>query len=192
MRLYAFLAQVIPYTDRDLEIRYAFGRRLLAYLDGPSRENYDFTGTVELEYLARPKERESGAIDLDAGQEGEMKPPTDVGTTRPKDDDRTWLTEIIEHLNERFGTDFKPHDRLFIHHAVQAAKASETVVAQVRANTHEQFSLAASPRIQDWMIDGIDAHQELATRYLDAKKGVSAGKAFWGWQAYPRCNGTVG
>lgn len=166
VRLYAFMSQVIPFTDVDLEIRYAFGRMLLRLLDGPSREHYDFKGDVAIEYLPPPRKTAELSILLEAGQMGEVKPPTDVGTVKPKED-RATLHEIIEILNERFGTDFKAEDRLFIDHAVESAMADADVVAQARANTYDNFALKAVGKVEDLMIDGLDAHQELVTRYLN-------------------------
>jgi type I restriction enzyme, R subunit len=52
----------------------------------------------------------AGAIDLKQGDVRSVKSPTDVGTGKPKDE-KAPLSEIIQVLNERFGTQFTEEDR---------------------------------------------------------------------------------
>jgi type I restriction enzyme R subunit len=54
----------------------------------------------------------SGAIPVKDGEVQYVKSPTEVGTRKAKDEQAP-LPEIIEVLNERFGTQFAEEDRLF-------------------------------------------------------------------------------
>src|SRR4029077_7303078 len=103
-KLYSFMSQIIPYADRDLELLYSYGRLLLRDLpltrDGPVQVDDE----VELQYY-RMERIFSGAIDLKTGEAQPVKGPTDIGTGKSKDENVP-LSEIIEVLNERFGTQF--------------------------------------------------------------------------------------
>jgi len=67
---------------------------------------------VELQYY-RLERIHTGPIDLRQGDVQAIKSPTDVGTSRTKDE-KAPLSEIIQVLNERFGTQFTEEDRLFL------------------------------------------------------------------------------
>ncbi|MEM7602180.1 MAG: type I restriction endonuclease, partial [Verrucomicrobiota bacterium] len=109
--MYAFLSQVIPYQDSDLEQLYTYLRFLLTKL--PKRETgpaYHLDDEIELQYYRLQKISE-GQIDLTVGESQPLKGPTDVGTGQ--EDQEIRLSELIDILNERFGTDFTQADQLF-------------------------------------------------------------------------------
>jgi type I restriction enzyme R subunit len=92
--------------------------------------------------------------------------PTAVGT-RSVADERVALSSIIERINELFGTQFTENDRLFIEHMVEAGKADQTVRERAQANTYENFALSIKDLVQNLVIDGLERHDQLATRYLN-------------------------
>lgn len=163
--LYAFLSQVMPFTDRDLEIRYSFGRLLRKRLPRDRREQVSLEGDVDLEYyrLARTG---SADIVLAQGQVGEVRGPTAVGTGQAKDED-VRLADIIDILNERFGTDFKEHDRLLFDQVIADGVSDETVKQRARANSFENFALSIKDKIQDLMIDRMDRNQDIVSEFLN-------------------------
>jgi type I restriction enzyme, R subunit len=142
VKVYSFLSQIIPYADPDLEMLYSFGRLLLPHL--PLERD---TGVVKLgdevglQYY-RLQRVFSGAIELREG-EGEygVKSPTDVGTGKAKEE-KAPLSEIIEVLNDRFGTNFTDEDRLFFEQIKEKATKSPEVVRLRRANPLTNFSWA--------------------------------------------------
>ena len=69
-----------------------------------------------------------------------MVGPTETGTGDPEDD-RAPLSEIIERLNERFGTNFTDEDRFFFAQVKERAIRNERVRETARANTLDKFSL---------------------------------------------------
>jgi type I restriction enzyme, R subunit len=118
--LYAFLAQMIPYQDSDLEKFYTYARFLLSKL--PRRSSgpgYELEDEVALHYY-RLEQVSSGSIDLEDGEADPLKGPTEVGL-RTADDKKVALSQLIDKLNERFGTDFKPADQLFFDQIAEAA-----------------------------------------------------------------------
>ena len=160
--LYAFVSQIIPYDDCSLERLYSYGRALLRYLRQDSAA-VQLGDDVELEYY-RLEKAASGSISLSDDHPG-VTSPTSVGGG-DQEDEKAPLSEIIERLNKRFGTDFANADRLlleqFLHHAVH----DEEIRSIAEANTFDKFSLGAQALIQDLMIDRMTENDALVTRCL--------------------------
>jgi type I restriction enzyme R subunit len=165
VRLYAFLSQVMPFTDRDLEVRYSFARFLLKRLPRGNDGRFELDGGAELQYYRLTRIGEAD-IELEAGAPGEVKGPTAVGT-RKIGQEKVTLSSVIEKINDLFGTDFKPEDQLFVDHMVEAGLADQTVRERAMANTYENFAISIKGMVQDLVIDGLDRHEQLATKYLN-------------------------
>ena len=169
VKVYSFLSQIIPYGDPDLEMLYSFGRLLLPHLP-LDRE----TGTVKLgdevglQYY-RLQRVFSGAIELRDG-EGEygVKSPTDVGTGKAKEE-KVPLSEIIEVLNDRFGTNFTEEDRLFFEQIKEKAVGTPEVVRLRRANPFDKFQLGLRQMLEDLMILRMNENDKIVSRYMDDK-----------------------
>ena len=124
LNLYGFLSQVIPYQDSDLERLYVFLRHLAAKL--PHRKSgpaYRFDDEVRLEYYRLQKISE-GSISLGDGEARPLDGPTEVGSglVRPQP---VPLSQLIDIVNERFGTDFNQSDQLFFDQIVEAAMTDQ-------------------------------------------------------------------
>ncbi len=169
VNLYAFLTQVMGFIDQDLEERYTFGRFLLTKLPRTDRDaRLDLDGDVQLRYYRLQRTANQSHIGLDKGLEGQLTGPVEVGTGFVKDD-KAPLSEIIEILNERFGTSFTEADRLFFQQVKEEAKADGDVRQKATANTFDNFSLAMRQKISDLMIERMEQNQEIVTKYLDQK-----------------------
>ena len=85
--LYAFLSQIIPYQDSELEKLYAFVRNLMAKLPPPGDgQAFALDDEVALRFF-RLQQMTEGSIDLSEGEADPLKGPTDVGTARAPDED---------------------------------------------------------------------------------------------------------
>ncbi|MCB9833048.1 MAG: type I restriction endonuclease subunit R [Planctomycetes bacterium] len=164
VNLYAFLSQVMPWTDRDLEIRYSFGRLLLKRLPREQDGRYDPEGEVDLHFYRLARKGESSIVL--AREDGDVKGPTDVGT-RKEEDPTVPLSEIIETLNDRFGTEFTEADRLLLDQVIEDGKADAGVVERAKANSFDNFALSIRSTIQDLMIDRLDRNQGIVSKFLD-------------------------
>ena len=166
IRFYAFVSQIIPYSDQELEMLYSFGRFLLPQLGDddqgitphPEKE-------VVLEYY-RMEKIMSGAIVMDEGEPYGVKSPTAVGTGRTKDEEKP-LSEIIRTLNDRFGTDFTEEDRLFFEQIKEKARTNERVIQTARANTLDKFELGIKKIIESLMMQRMAENDVIVTRYMD-------------------------
>ena len=168
VRLYAFVSQVVPYPDPEAEMRYSFGRLLLRRLPRAERTRYDFEDDVDLHSYRLARQGE-GDIILESGSDATVKGPTAVGTAGLEGPE-VHLRELIETLNERFGTEFRPEDQLFIDNIVETAKTDENLQTKAVANTFDNFSLSVKSTVQDLMIDGMSRHNDLVTKYLNEDK----------------------
>ena len=169
VNLYAFLTQVMGFLDRDLEERYAFVRFLLTKLPRSDKDpRLDLEGEVQLRYYRLQRIADRAIIGLDPGIDGQVTGPTEVGTGAVKDE-KAPLSEIIEILNDRFGTEFTEADRLFFEQVKEEAKADDDVRLKATANTLDNFSIAMRQKIADLMVERIEQNQAIVTRYLDQK-----------------------
>jgi type I restriction enzyme R subunit len=164
--LYAFLSQVIPYQDTDLEKLYTYARFLLRKLPAPpGGPRYDFDDEVALKYYRLQKIGE-GSIALQQGASGQLKGPTDVGTGRGKDVEIE-LSRLIDILNERFGTDFRPADQLFLDSVREDAVADEDVRQAALANTIDNFSYVFRRALEGLFIDRMDQNESMFSRFMN-------------------------
>ncbi len=165
-RFYSFISQIIPYSDQELEMLYSYGRFLTTHLslddDGvnphPERE-------VDLQYY-RIERVSSGAIVMEGGDTYGVKSPTAVGTSKSKDEQKP-LSEIIQALNDRFGTDFSEEDRLFFEQIKEKASKDDKVIQTAKANTLEKFELGIQELIKDLMVQRMADNDGIVTRYMD-------------------------
>lgn len=169
VKLYAFLSQITPYTDPELEMLYSFGRLLLPYLHLDRDTTIIKVGDdVALQYY-RLERVSSGAIDLREGEPEYVKSPTEVGTGKVKDE-KAPLSEIIEVLNERFGTQFSEEDRLFFQQIKERACGNERVIQTALANSLEKFELGIRKLIEELMIERMGENDRIVTRYMSDKE----------------------
>ena len=160
--LYAFVSQVISYDDCELERLYSYGRALLRYLHQHSAPIH-LGDDVDLEYY-RLQKASSGSISPDDDHPG-VTSPTAVGSGDP-DEEKAPLSEIIERLNERFGTDFTNSERLFLEQLQQDAMGREDIRSIAEANTFEKFNLNVQELLEELMVDRMSENNALVTRYL--------------------------
>jgi type I restriction enzyme R subunit len=163
--LYAFLSQIIPYQDSDLEKLYTYARFLLLKL--PRRRSglgYEVEDEVALRFYRLQKISE-GQIDLAPGEAEPLKGPTEVGTGN-YDDKSVVLSELIDKLNERFGTDFKPADQLFFDQVTEAAIENETLQTAARVNTLDNFRHVFERMLEGLFIDRMEGNEEIFDRIM--------------------------
>lgn len=165
VELYAFLSQIIPYADADLEMLYSYGRFLLPHLPlGRDPSIVKVGDEVALQYY-RLERVFSGAIEVREGEAQYVKSPTEVGTGKAQDE-KAPLSEIIEVLNERFGTHFTEEDRLFFQQIKEKACRSEQVIQTALANPLDKFELGVRKLIEDLMIERMAENDGIVARYM--------------------------
>ncbi len=133
--LYAFLSQIIPFHDSDLETLYAFVRFLLYKLpkrgQGPE---YRFDEEVALKYYRLEK---------------------------------IHLSKLIDILNERFGTTFKPADQFFFDSFKEDAAADEKLRQVANANTFENFFYVFKKTFLDFIIGRMEQNEDTTSKLIN-------------------------
>ena len=164
--LYAFLSQVIPYQDSDLERLYVFLRHLSAKL--PRRRSgpgYRFDDDVRLEYYRLQKIAE-GSISLAEGEARALDGPTEVGSGAAREEDVP-LSQLIDVVNERFGTEFTPSDQLFFDQVVEAAVADDALRRTAAVNAEDRFGLVFKQLVERLFVDRMEQNEEIFVRYMN-------------------------
>jgi len=164
--LYAFLSQVIPYQDSDLEKTYTFLRHLSTKL--PKRrggDRYHFDEEVRLEYYRLQKIAE-GSISLKEGTAKPLDGPKEVGSGVAREEDVA-LSRLIDLINERFGTDFTEADQLFFDQLIEAAMLDENLQQAARINPEDKFALVFNNLLEALFIERMDQNEEIFARYMN-------------------------
>jgi len=166
--LYAFLAQIMPFQDAELEKFYAYVKLLQTKL--PKRElseSLQLSDEIAMEYYRLEKIKQ-GSIDLIRGEDGELDGLSEAGIKRSKEE-KAPLSEIIEVLNERFGTDFDEADRLFLEQMKEDLKNDETLITQAKANKLDTFKYAFEDIFLNKLIKRMEQNQDFFDKIVDDK-----------------------
>jgi type I restriction enzyme R subunit len=188
--LYGFLSQIIPYQDSDLERLYVFLRHLAAKL--PRRHNgpaYQFDDDVRLEYYRLQKISE-GSISLQDGAARPLDGPTEVGSglVRPQP---VSLSQLIDLINERFGTDFNQADQLFFDQIVEAAMADDDLRQAAVVNPGDKFELVFKNLLENLFVERMDQNEEIFVRYMNDLPFQKIVTAWMAAEAYKRLRGSA-
>lgn len=167
--LYAFLSQIIPFQDSDLEKLYTYVRFLLTKL--PRRNigsALNLDDEVALKYY-RLQKISDGSIVLEKGKGGEVAAPTEVGTGAAPEV-KIELSQLIDILNDRFGTEFKPGDQLFFDSIREDAVSDTYLREAATANTMENFGYAFRKQLESLFINRMDQNEEITAKFMNEKE----------------------
>lgn len=164
--LYAFLSQVIPYQDSDLERLYTFLRFLSPKL--PKRatgERYSFDDDIRLQYYRLQKISE-GSISLREGKAAPLDGPREVGSGAGHDEEVP-LSRLIDVVNERFGTDFTDADQLFFDQIIEAAIADGSLQEAAAVNPEGKFALLFTGLLETLFIERMEQNEDIFARFMN-------------------------
>ena len=185
LSLYGFLSQVIPYQDSDLERLYVYLRHVATKLprrgQGPA---YRFDDEVRLEYYRLQKIGE-GSIALGDGETHPLDGPTEVGSglARPQP---VPLSQLIDIVNERFGTDFNQADQLFFDQIVEAAVADHGLQRAAEVNPGDKFELVFKGLLESLFVERMDQNEEIFVRFMNDTSFQKIVTAWTASEAYRR------
>lgn len=166
VNIYSFMSQIMPYSDRELEMLYSYGRFLLPHLHlDRETERVKIGDEVELQYY-RLERSSTIEIKLREGDPETVKSPTDVGSGKAKDE-KVPLSSIIDVLNDRFGTNFTEEDLFFFEQIREKAITNEQVVKLRQANPFDKFQLGFKEVLERLMIQRMSENDKIVTRYMD-------------------------
>lgn len=166
--LYAFLSQVIPYQDSDLEKLYTYLRFLHVKLPKRQTDKYELEDEVVLKYYRLQKISE-GSISLEVGEPDAVYGPTEVGTGSSKDD-QVQLSMLVNKFNERFGTEFTLADQLFFDQVVVTAMEDEKIREAAKVNSLDNFMHFFVKVMEGLFIERMEGNEEIFTKLMNDDK----------------------
>jgi type I restriction enzyme, R subunit len=187
VRLYAFLAQIMPFQDIELEKYYAYSRYLLKKLPKQDRgPRFRLGDEVSLEYYRLQKISE-GQIELQKDSGSAIHPVSEAGTKKDKEEFAR-LSEIIKILNERFGTDFTEADKLFFDQIEEEMVMDEKLGLQAKNNTIETFKYGFEDMFIAKLVERMDQNQDIFNKIMEDKAFSSVVKDYLLKRVYKRLN----
>lgn len=138
--LYSFMAQLLPFSDLNLEKLYIYIKFLNRLLPGQVPDIlYGLLEDVDMDSYKIDTRDEGGSIPLDDGN-GELPGNTGGIPSVFNDKEKTKLSQIIETLNEAFATDFGEEDKLYVTQMANNMMADEDLMNKVKNNPKENVA----------------------------------------------------
>lgn len=187
-RLYAYLSQIMPFQDAELEKLYTYSRFLVTKLPKENiSERLKLEDEVALEYYRLQKVGEM-SIALDKKGVYEINPAKEAGLRKDKDDTTALLSAIIHILNDKFGTDFQPADQLFFDQIEEEMVADENLSKQAQSNTIENFKYGFDDIFLSKVIERMEQNQDIFGKIMDDDEFAKVVKAYMLKKVYNRLN----
>lgn len=165
-RAYTFIAQVLPWADREQERLYLFGKLLLA--DLPAQEGDpmpQISKSVQLSHL-RIAARSEGAISLEGTDEpGEALPGQGKGGQSEPVEDR--LSALIAVMNEKFGMDLGEADKVWFEQQTTVFREDVDMRDVALHNDRSAYTLVVDDRVEDMLLDRDQANTRLFNMFFE-------------------------
>ncbi len=181
LRTYAFLAQVVTFTDTNLERDYRYCRALAALIKAEPGDRLDLGTEVELTHLRHEMVSESSlALDPETGEVVQIFD----GAGKQTDPNEVPLSSLIDTLNERFGTNLSDADQLFLEQVGMDLEADEEVQAQAKENDFDNFTFGFDRKFLSALLARADTNDEIFKKMLDDDAFQKAVKAHYARTVY--------
>jgi len=165
-RLYAFLSQIMPFYDLDLEKLYVYVRFLLKKLPKEVTDPFHLGDEVELKYYRLQLMKDRIRIAMEDQSEYGLDGIDEAGV-RSNKEEKALLSEIIEILNDRFGMNLTEADKLYFDQIEEELVGHDKLVEQARSNTMDNFKYGFEEVFLNTLIKRMDQNQELFTKMMD-------------------------
>lgn len=188
VRMYSYLSQILPFQDTDLEKLYSYGRFLLMKLPKSGDiERLKLDNEIALEYYRLQKMSE-GAITLEHQGVSEIRGVSEAGVPYGDKEDKARLSEIVEILNDRFGTDFDVADRLFFEQIEEEMLMDEKLRKQALNNDIDNFKYGFEDVFVQKLIDRMDENQKIFDKVMESPEFKSILQSWLLERLYKRFN----
>lgn len=163
---YAFISQIVPYADTDMEKRFAYCRFLLRRLPRREPGTLDLGEEVSLSHLRLAKTgdhdlrlKEGGGVVRTFGGDG----PGGYSETLQS------LSEIIQKINDAYGVNLTDADRLHLEAIATELAADPITQRRAAVNSQENFGLEFDKEFLKAVVSRMQHAQNLTVRILDEK-----------------------
>lgn len=147
VRAYAFLAQIMTWTDRELERLYLFGKALATQLPKSESDPMPLVSDqVELTHLrnALTAEEENAALSEGSDEPGEVLPGAGKGGQDPLVDK---LSALVDRLNDKFGVGTTDADKVWFEQQRLEVLADDELRVVALNNTRDHFDLVLRDKL---------------------------------------------
>jgi len=177
VRLYAFLAQVMPFADAGLEKLYVFARHLRRLLPA-DREALprEVQQNIDMESY-RIQQTGSGKITLER-KPGVLDPAGTKAAHGTTPEELEPLSRIIAELNERFGLNLGPEHRVTLGQMMEKLDGDAALDAAARVNTRENVRLTFDQKVEQVIQEIVESNFDLYKRITDDRAFGEAVKNF--------------
>ena len=167
VRQYSFLAQIVPFKDKELHKFHAYAKFLLRKLPKKDKSSQiSLDNEVTLEYYRLDMTNEEETIEL-IKEDGTVRGPNHAGTGKPQEEEKTHLSKVIEIFNEHFGTDFTEADKLFVDQIEEDMMEDEQLAKQARNNSKDNFKYAINKEFNKKLYKRMDKNQKMFTKIMN-------------------------
>ena len=168
VRLYSFLAQVLPFSDVALEKLYAFARHLRRLLPHTREElPLEIQQNIDMESY-RIQQTGSGKVSLDPkGKAGALDPVDTKGPRERTPEELEALSRIIADLNERFGIELGSEHRLTLGRMMERLEEDAALDAATKVNTLENVRITFDHKVEAIIQEIVDLNFDLYKRITD-------------------------
>ena len=186
-RAYSFLTQIMPFSDVELEKFYTYGRFLLKKLPRKNqRDRFKLGDEVSLEYYRLQKVAEQNLVLESQGEYG-LDGISESGIRENKEEKEA-LSEIINVLNNKFGTEFTEADKLFFDQIEEELVADSKLSEQAQNNTLDNFKFGFEDAFMDKLISRMEQNQDLFSKMMDDRDFGMIVKNYMLKKVYQRLN----
>lgn len=167
IRTYSFISNIIKLSDAQIHKFFAYAKCLLRKLPYKDGEKVNLDDEVVLQYYRVQKIFE-GTIALESGIGESLLNKREAGQKK-KDEEKTLLSELIEKLNERFGTEFGDMDKI-LEQFIADMEKDENLRMQAINNSKEHFKFPFNNIFDSVAVDRMTQNKEFCSRILDEEK----------------------
>ncbi|WP_027066156.1 type I restriction endonuclease subunit R [Maribacter sp. Hel_I_7] len=186
-RTYSFLTQIMPFADVDLEKLFTYSRFLLKKLPRKSQQDrFKLGDEVSLEYYRLQQIAEQNLVLESQGEYG-LDGISESGIRATKEEKEA-LSEIVNVLNKRFGTEFAEADKLFFDQIEEELVADGKLSEQAQSNTLDNFKFGFEDAFMDKLIGRMEQNQDIFSKMMDDKDFGALVKNYMLKKVYKRLN----
>jgi type I restriction enzyme R subunit len=168
-RTYSFLTQIMPFSDVDLEKLFTYTRFLYKKLPRTSEQDkFKLGDEVSLEYYRLQRIAEQNIV-MESQSVYELEGGGQAGIRLSKEE-QTELSEIINVLNKKFGTDFSDADKLLFDQIYEDLIADNSLATQAKSNSIENFKFGFDDKFMDASINRMEQNQDIFAKMMNDKE----------------------
>jgi type I restriction enzyme R subunit len=168
VRAYAFLAQLMPWSERDLEELYLYGKALLQVLPRKGTDPLpQLSDTVLLTHLRNEVIAAEEVLSLEKGTDEPGNAFTGGGQGKRVEPPTDLLSAIIGRINDQFGMNLTDADRIWIEQQKQTVKENDEARIVALNNDFDQYRIVLERMAEDMIVDRHQANGALFDAFFD-------------------------